>query len=110
MWERGSGVYCDCVSSVERGRVFECLKLKLGCIGGKIEKRILVGNKWDRWEFGVTVYCVVEVLLQEEAEYVEIGVHGIEIEKVILKLRISGICENSESRSDVEGRICLKRG
>lgn len=39
----------------------ECLKLKLGCIGVKIEKRILVGNKWDRWESWVMVYCV-EVL------------------------------------------------
>lgn len=40
----------------------ECLKLKLGCIGVKIEKTILVGNKWNRWEFRVTVYCVLEVL------------------------------------------------
>lgn len=27
------------------GECFECLKLKFGCIGVKIEKRILVGNK-----------------------------------------------------------------
>lgn len=40
----GVTVYCDCVSSVERGRVFR-MKLKFGCIEVKIEKRILVGNK-----------------------------------------------------------------
>lgn len=35
----GVTVYYHRVSSVERGKRVECLKLKLGCIGVKIEKR-----------------------------------------------------------------------